>query len=94
MPKCAHCGNEWKEIGQPGFNSVCEKCQNYLHSCVNCKLFDIHTEKCKSSTTEEIRDKEGKNYCEEFILGDNEIKSYSQSKSEEAKKKLDQLFKI
>lgn len=50
-----------------GFKTTCENCDEYLHSCFNCILYDSNVDRCRSLTTEAIRDRRSSNYCEEFV---------------------------
>ena len=62
--RCAHCG-ELFEGSVVGFKAVCEGCGMYLHSCVQCRLYD-EARRCLSNTTEAVRDVEHANFCEEY----------------------------
>lgn len=66
--KCVHCGHE-NELVTVGFRSMCGGCGEYLHSCIQCRLFNRTSERCTSMTTEPVRDRKGHNYCEEFQPG-------------------------
>jgi len=61
---CRHCGHEAEVIG---FKAACDKCGEYLHSCVQCDLYDSGSDRCRSLTTEAVSDRNGNNYCEEFV---------------------------
>ena len=91
MKKCYHCGQEWELREHPGFNAVCENCRNYLHSCVNCSIFDHRAGRCTSGTTEPVKNINGKNYCEEFYFR-GKTDGTGEDKSAEARKKLEDLF--
>lgn len=69
MKKCHACGEPWDGApgAQPGREETCVKCGAYLHCCLNCRLYEptAHHE-CRSSTTEYVRDKEKRNFCDEF----------------------------
>lgn len=68
---CILCGAEW-----PGkslsFSAVCEKCDCWLHSCIQCALWDSRARMCGSMTTDTIADRQGKNFCEEWKPGNHE----------------------
>jgi hypothetical protein len=59
-----HCGEVF-EGSVVGFKAVCEGCGMYLHSCVQCRLYD-EARRCLSNTTEAVRDVEHANFCEEY----------------------------
>ncbi len=71
MKKCHACGEPWDGAPgtQPGREESCVKCGASLHCCLNCRFYEpsAHHE-CRSSTTEYVRDKESKNFCDEFEL--------------------------
>jgi len=71
MKQCHQCGEIWDGSPgtQPGRNETCVKCGADLHSCLNCRLFDQRSFGCTSRTTEAIKDRERRNYCEEFDFG-------------------------
>ncbi len=61
---CRHCGCENETVG---FKTTCDDCNEFLHSCFQCNLFDSNTDRCRSLTTEAVSDLTGNNYCEEFV---------------------------
>lgn len=63
--KCVSCSAEWP-LPKVHFSSVCEGCGCWLHSCVQCGLWDASSETCRSTTTDPVADREGKNFCEEW----------------------------
>ena len=69
MKKCHACGEVWEGPpgAQPGRNETCPRCGADLHCCLNCRHYDpaVHHE-CLSSTAEFVRDKDRRNYCDEF----------------------------
>ncbi len=69
MKKCHACGAAWEGTpgSQPGRGEACTKCGADLHCCRNCRHYDpsAHHE-CRSSTTEYVKDKEKRNFCDEF----------------------------
>ena len=66
MKACHKCGEEWARKEQPGFKTACPKCTAYMHSCLNCKLYNPSADRCSSITAECTGDRELLNYCEEF----------------------------
>jgi len=69
---CKYCGNEY--AGRTvGFNAICERCNEYLHSCFNCALYDSNADRCRSLTTETVSDRKSSNYCEEFVPNSDSI---------------------
>jgi hypothetical protein len=69
MKKCHVCQTPWESSpgSQPGRNETCSQCGADLHCCLNCKLYDPSaSNQCTSRTTELVKDKEKRNYCDEF----------------------------
>jgi len=93
MKKCHKCGLEFDEKYKPGFNDACEKCASYVHVCKNCRLYDEFAPGgCKSPTTEQVKDPEGQNYCDEFELRDEKEDSGREERTKQARDALDNLF--
>lgn len=69
MKKCHQCGKSWEGSPgtQPGRGETCVHCGMDLHCCLNCALHDpsAHNQ-CSSRTTEWVKDKEKRNFCDEF----------------------------
>jgi hypothetical protein len=61
---CRKCGRSHE--GTVGFKAVCEGCGAWLHCCLQCSLYDSGARRCRSSTTDPVRDRDTMNYCEEF----------------------------
>ncbi len=70
MKACQKCGAEWTRKESPGFKATCAKCEAYLHSCRNCRLYNPSADRCSSVTAECPGDRESLNYCEEFQFRD------------------------
>lgn len=70
MKRCHKCGEERTRREQPGFKETCPACTGYLHSCVNCRLYNPTADRCSSITAECTGSREGLNYCEEFQFRD------------------------
>ena len=94
MYKCFNCNTEWTGEKKVSFKAICEKCGAYIHCCKNCKFFDeTQHNKCRIPGTDMVADREKGNYCEEFDFGLKKDDSYLEKKKDEARKKLDDLFK-
>ena len=69
MRRCYRCGAHWTEVRRPGFRETCDQCQSYWCCCRNCRLYDEgQPNRCRSRTTEPVRDPEMANVCGEFVL--------------------------
>lgn len=75
-----------------GYNLICDSCANYFHSCIQCKHYDAHRNKCTSLSSEPTKNPQSKNFCDEYSFSEN-IKSEKPKQSNEAVKKLEGLFK-
>jgi len=87
--KCVFCGDEWP-LEKVAFSSVCEGCGRWLHSCIQCAIWDDRARMCRSMTTESVPDREGKNFCEEWQPG--EIGT-GKKPEDSSRKKFDSLFR-
>lgn len=92
MPKCVFCGKEIEIIVKIGRLEECPHCGKYLHACLQCGLYDRgYHNSCRESQAWLVGDKEAANFCEFFEFG-RDVKA-EKSNIDEAKKKLDSLFK-
>ena len=64
-----------------GFNAICEECKEYLHSCLNCALYNSDSDRCRSLTTEAVSNRGNRNFCEEFTQHTDDIQGREKSKS-------------
>ena len=66
---CVRCGHKWELKTQPGFRQTCPECDAFLHSCVNCRLYNRRGDQCSSVTAEcKPGSREQHNYCEEYQI--------------------------
>ena len=91
--KCYNCCKEIPADLEIGRQAVCPKCSSYLHCCLNCRFYDstAHHE-CREPQADWVKEKEMGNFCDYFEPG-QDGDSRGLSASEEAKRKLEQLFK-
>ncbi len=90
--KCIFCG-ENSEVLRVDFKACCSACGHYLHSCVQCGLFERSSGRCRSLTTESVRDLEGMNYCEEYQIRKNSKEESSPEESSDAADRFNSLFR-
>ncbi len=90
--QCYKCG-KWIEPGRKLFRQdMCDGCDSYLHCCRNCRFYDINAHhQCREPQAEWVQDKEMGNFCEYFEPAD--APQTTPSRAEEARRKLDELFK-
>ncbi len=71
----------------------CPKCRAYLHACRQCQFYDPRlTTKCREERAEEVRDREGANFCDWFKPNPDAHRPVAGNKAAAAKSKLDELF--
>lgn len=90
---CHHCGSEVKTNRKIGRQETCGECNCYLHCCLNCKFYEPAAHhQCRETQAEWVQDKASANFCDYFYPSDRPVKNKPEQ-SEQARKKLDQLFK-
>ncbi len=90
---CHHCGFEIRVDHKIGRQETCPKCGSYLHCCLNCRFYDPAAyHHCRETQAEWVSEKDSANFCDYFEPGDSPVSKKS-SKADEARRKLDQLFK-
>ncbi|MCK4817295.1 hypothetical protein KA005_16105 [bacterium] len=91
--KCYHCGNDIQMERKVGRQDTCSECGTCLHCCRNCRFFapDVY-HKCIESQAEWVNDKESANFCDYFEPGVSS-EPLGKSGADEAREKLNQLFK-
>ena len=67
--RCPKCSAEWEVKGPVGFREECPDCAVYLHTCLNCRVYDAKASGCRSPTTEPVTGPGEMNFCEEFEFG-------------------------
>jgi len=73
--------------------STCPKCGGDLHICMNCKFYSPTSHnRCLEPKAEFQRNRERANFCDYFIFREG-IPNASGNEKENARKKLDELFK-
>jgi hypothetical protein len=72
MAGCARCGRTLEIVGnQVGRRDTCPGCGGDLHSCRNCRHFDLAAPKqCKEPFAEVPSEKDDANFCEFFQIGE------------------------
>jgi hypothetical protein len=92
---CHTCGTAWEGAPgtQPGRNETCARCGADLHCCLNCRLYDpsAHNQ-CRSRTTEPVKEKDKRNFCDEFEMTGGKSGG-SGPPQDDMQKKWNDLFK-
>jgi len=90
---CYQCGREVQVDRKPLRNDTCPSCQAFLHSCRNCRFYDVKAHhECREPQAEWVQDKAGGNYCEYFEASLTPATT-SNDRAAEARRKLDELFR-
>ena len=91
---CWKCGTSLAGLPLPLSRlAECPKCRAYLHACRMCRFYDPRlTSRCREERAEEVRDKEGANFCDWFKPRPNAYRARGDGKTQAAKIKLDNLF--
>ena len=88
---CVRCGRKWESKAQPGVRQTCAECDVFLHSCVNCRLYNRRSDRCSSVTAECTGQRDHYNYCEEYQIA--QIRPAPESPEESALSKWKALFR-
>jgi hypothetical protein len=91
--QCYNCQLELALTKTPARAETCPKCASYLHCCLNCRFYDVNAHnQCREPQAEWVKDKEMANFCD-FFEAATKTASKESARKEEARKKLDDLFK-
>ncbi len=92
MSSCHFCGTEVPSGMIIGHASVCSICGRHLKVCLNCKFYDKNAyHECHEDIDEPVLYKDLANFCEYFIMKENNDRPQSKSQ-EEARSKFLSLF--
>lgn len=95
---CFKCRNEMEFIVKVGVKvgrgDSCPHCGHDLHVCKNCEFYDssLHND-CRIPHADFIRDREEANFCAQFNFRDQDEAPEQDNSQEDARAKLDDLFK-
>jgi len=74
--------------------SICPACNGDLHICLNCKFYSESSHnKCLEPKAEFQRTRDRANFCDFFAFRKTPSSSSSEKEKEDAKKKLEELFR-
>ena len=80
--------------GKIGRQEVCPHCRSDIHCCIHCILYDEYAQnKCREPSSEWVSDREKNNFCEYFVLQGGSAVNRSVREREQAREKLEALFK-
>lgn len=92
---CFSCGKElaFSETNI-GRSEECPHCRADVRVCFNCRHYDSSAyNECRESMAERVTDKDRRNFCDYFFLGGAQGRASAKNAKDEAKQKLDALFK-
>jgi len=91
--KCYKCGYEIQTEKKIFRQEVCPKCKSNVHCCLNCRFYDVLAyHKCREPQARWVKEKDSANFCTFFEPNDAQ-QNVSTAKSDQAKRKLEALFK-
>jgi phage FluMu protein Com len=89
--RCHFCSKEVPYETKIYIRDECPFCKRDLHICLNCEFYDEGAyHQCREPQAEQVFNKEKANVCEFFTPSSGKRVD---NKKEEAKKRLDELFK-
>lgn len=91
---CWKCGASLAALPLPlSREAECPKCRAWLHCCRLCQFHNPRlTSQCDEERAEEVRDKEGANFCDWFRPRPGAHRPRGEEKTQAAKSRLDDLF--
>ncbi|MDX1386259.1 MAG: hypothetical protein R3257_01625 [bacterium] len=93
MVICHACGTSNDTGETVGRRETCSQCGADLHVCLNCEFYDPKAyNECHEPQADRVVDKDRSNFCDYFKAGSG-LKKAGGSEQEDAKKKLEALFK-
>ena len=91
---CHHCGEVLEYQEKVFRNDTCRKCGGDVYCCLNCTDYDGSApNQCREPQAEKVSVKDRRNFCDYFTLREGRPDSTSANRAEEARKKLEELFK-
>ena len=91
---CRLCGRGLEIEATFRREEVCPHCGGYLHCCRNCHFFagDV-SQGCKEPQAEEVRNKEGANFCDFFRLAEGTAALDQGDEVAQARSQFESLFR-
>jgi hypothetical protein len=91
---CYRCHAAIQFDGKIGRRDSCQSCGVSLHACKFCLFYDPKSyNECRETSADRVVDKEKENYCDYFQMSTQSKNPTGDQAKEQAKKKLDDLFK-
>ena len=91
---CWNCGAGLEALSLPlSRRDECASCRAELHVCRMCVEYDVAVAKhCREPTAEEVRDKQGANFCDFFRPRPSAFRPPDQTAVDSARAELERLF--
>jgi hypothetical protein len=94
MKKCHACGKALSLERTVGRSETCQYCGADLHVCLNCSFYSPGAyNECREPQAERVVDKKRSNFCDYFAFADDASRKGQEAKKEDARGRLDALFK-
>ena len=94
MKRCHACGQELQIERKVGRSEICSHCGADLHVCLNCLFFSpTDYNQCREPQAERVVEKSRSNFCDYFTLADGATRGREVSKKDDARSRLDGLFR-
>jgi hypothetical protein len=92
--QCWRCGASLASLSLPlSRQDQCPDCSVYLHNCRMCSFFDpAVVEQCREDDAEEVKNKEGANFCDYFRPNPTAHDARYVSAEGQARSQLESLF--
>jgi len=94
MKICALCRNEIETDKYFSRKSECPNCGRDLYICLNCGFYSESSHnKCLEPKADFQRTRDKANFCDYFLFRESSAVLSANKEKDDAKKKLDELFK-
>lgn len=93
MASCFSCGAALNTKVVVSRRDSCDRCGADIKCCRNCAFYDpAVANECREPVAEAVREKDRSNFCDFFTLADGQPRQ-REDKAQDAKRKLEDLFK-
>lgn len=91
---CYRCGGSLAMLSLPfSRRDECPHCENYLHVCKMCRLYDVSaTRQCLEDDAEDVKEKDRLNFCDYFSPSESAFDPQRKSAADKAATELEALF--
>lgn len=94
MKRCHACTKEILVDRTVGRQETCPHCGADLHACLNCSFYSPEAyNECREPQAERVVDKHRSNFCDFFVFADGAGRKGQAAGKEDARRRLDALFK-